>query len=156
MPALISSSTTGNQWFIIIDEQFVAIDGANSQIFIPEFDIGNYVVEVRINGCNTFSEISELVITSINKDSSSNEIIVFPNPSIGFVTFTLPAFLTKTIDRLRLLIFDNMVRLVVQESFEINNSDVLINMKNNKKGLYTYIIVDKAMKQILTGKLVLH
>ena len=151
MPALISSSTTGNQWFIIIDEQFVAIDGANSQIFIPEFDIGNYVVEVRINGCNTFSEISELVITSINKDSSSNEIIVFPNPSIGFVTFTLPAFLTKTIDRLRLLIFDNMVRLVVQESFEINNSDVLINMKNNKKGLYTYIIVDKAMKQILTG-----
>lgn len=90
--------TSQIQWYL----NDVAIDGANNSLFMPT-QIGNYSVSVN-NGCPIFSEASTIV--GVGNELMLSQINIFPNPSEGIATITLPQN-TNTI-----VIYDALGKLV--------------------------------------------
>jgi hypothetical protein len=80
---LVSSSSSGNQWYL----DGALIDGATSQLFTPEVN-GNYTVTVSQGACSSSSApyLFESIVTSIGNDFSV--FALYPNPASDFVTLT--------------------------------------------------------------------
>ncbi len=78
--SLVSSATSGNQWYINGNP----IDGATNQIFTYSA-IGNYTVEVTSNGCSSVSEEFGIILSVEDLLSTTT---VFPNPAENYITIT--------------------------------------------------------------------
>jgi hypothetical protein len=72
---LVSSSTTGNQWF----RNGSIINGATSQTYNPSQN-GNFTVRVTVNGCFSISNAVSVNFVGIDY-LNTNNLQVFPNPA---------------------------------------------------------------------------
>jgi len=89
---LISSATTGNQWYIT--DTITAIPGATDQRYSPT-EAGNYTVIVTEKGCGSRASDPYPFIPLTppsTTDTSGNAIQIAPNPSSDFirVTYNIP------------------------------------------------------------------
>jgi hypothetical protein len=88
---LISSATTGNQWYL----EGVIIPGATAKKYRAVYS-GNYTDVVTLNTCSSAPSNSILVLpVGVNETPFSKEMQVFPNPNNGQFTLRMET-LSKT------------------------------------------------------------
>lgn len=123
---LISSATSGNQWFI----NSTAISGANSQLYRPTKN-GIYQVQVTVNGCTSLiSDAVNLNIEGINK--------LYPVPTNGPVIFDF--YIPDGYSKYRVELFNNLGQLVHREdgSGQPGLNRLTYNWERLAAGIYTF------------------
>lgn len=74
---LYSSSTAGNQWYLLTTG---LISGATGQTYAPQ-QIGDYFAKVTLSGCSSdSSNIIHYDNTGIGENENNNGVKVYPNP----------------------------------------------------------------------------
>ncbi len=82
---LISSDTTGNQWYL----NDTIISGATGQLYIPA-QSGIYTVEyTNGNGCSSFSAPFNFIFTGIYEAISDYSFSIYPNPAGNQLTVVI-------------------------------------------------------------------
>ncbi len=95
--ALMSSSSTGNQWYLNGNP----LTGATSQFYITTQN-GFYQVEVANNfGCKSISAILSVTNAKIEEYSYDNEIFIYPNPANDNITIEVPQKATIEISNIQ-------------------------------------------------------
>lgn len=131
---LVSSSTSGNQWYL--NNQF--IQGAAAQYFTPLVP-GNYTVQVSLNGCSSaFSPVFNFIITSVQDIGAFDGYIkLFPNP----VKHKLTIIRSGTISVLNIRLIDMNGKQL--KNVTSTSSRIEIDMTPYASGLYIIWIKDK-------------
>jgi hypothetical protein len=142
---LISSASTGNQWYF----EGSAISGANAQKFKPTQN-GNYTVKVTSEGCESeFSEKFSYVITGVIELDNGQYIKLYPNPVSREGNFYINWKLNM-IPKIMLEGFDMTGRKILQKSIT-NDQEILtlpdsrgkyiikVSWGNGKSQLFTLI-----------------
>ena len=139
---LLSSSSTGNQWYF----NNVPIPGAVQNTYTPT-QSGNYAVSVTANGCTSnLSSPYSYLITGINPVTLGN-IKIFPNPATG----TLIVQNTE-LKNIEIKIF-NIVGVELL-SRKTSNKDNLLDLSSLPSGSYLVSIKEvrtlKSMQKIIS------
>lgn len=131
---LMSSSSTGNQWYL----NGAKIEGANTQ-FYTVTKSGFYSVSVTNQyNCNATSNIVSVTMTSI-EDISQNKISIHPNPVKDFVIINTEFYNQKNNCNLKVV---NTLGQIVYENL-INQSEMQIDVSTfGGKGTYFVTIYD--------------
>jgi hypothetical protein len=139
---LKSTLATTYQWYM----NDSIIPGATSQIFSPVKN-AYYKVEVTDNnGCAAISDTFNFVLTGIfNSSSDQEKMVVFPNPSNGDFTVSIPSMSGK------IEVFNSMGKIVCSQYVEKQT-----NIKFNLTGKGIYYIRISTDNQILINKLILY
>ena len=136
-------SGAGYQWLNCATG--LAIQGATSQSYTATAN-GAYAVVVTVNGngCSDTSSCVTINHIGINEAGINNQFTIYPNPSTGNFTITIPVKATIEI-----------LNLEGQIIRTINNDDtkVKIVLVNLSSGIY--IIKAKSDKEIVTKKLII-
>jgi uncharacterized delta-60 repeat protein len=92
--ALVSGSSTGNQWF----KNGEPIPGATDQVLnIGSIGSGSYAVQVTINGCTGISQ--ESIITGNEEEIYKKSVHIFPSPATDVINiFYYPNDVIKGVD----------------------------------------------------------
>jgi len=90
------------------------------------------------------------VVTGMENDILANKITVYPSPSTGVFTISLPDSPKNNIVE----IYDARGQKVNRKSF-ISNYPVSVDLSNLPNGVYFYLVTDAAGKMIGKGKMVL-
>jgi hypothetical protein len=148
-PILVSSSETGNQWFI--NGQPIK-NTNNDTLYIEE--TGTYMLQVETDQC--FSEFSdELSIqnTGLAINGKGN-IIVYPNPSEGRITFSLPLQLEGGLLKISLLDVSGRYILSFVDLPQFMGK-ASIDLSYLEPGLYTYLLSNTKGEHLLRGQIIL-
>ena len=131
---LISSSETGNQWYL----EGEIIPDATNQVYTPTQG-GNYSVMVTENGCGTISQEFYFSWVGIGEMYSQKELTVFPSPSKGSFTFNLSTGTQETVD---MKIYNSMNSMVYEEEgIRINGQyQRTMNLGDLPNGMYFIVI----------------
>jgi N-acetylneuraminic acid mutarotase len=124
---LVSSSTSGNQWYL--DGNAVA--GATAQTYRPILS-GVYTVRLTLDGCTgDFSEPVSYFITSVNNFNNGEFIRIAPNPVANrlIVNWQL-----QTNERLTARVFNSQGQVMMQFA-NIQNGQPL-NVQHLSQGVY--------------------
>ncbi|MBN2610116.1 MAG: T9SS type A sorting domain-containing protein [Bacteroidales bacterium] len=110
----LSANTTGAtyQW-LDCNNSLSIIPGETNQTFTPTQN-GSYAVEVTQNNCVDTSACYVVTMVGILENTFENEIIVFPNPTNGFVKINL----NKTFSELTVIITDESGKLTGQSTYK--------------------------------------
>jgi hypothetical protein len=121
---LISSSASGNQWFL----NGIAIVGAINQQHTPTEE-GIYTVQVTTKGCvSAFSVLYSFIKT----------IVVFPNPARDILKIRITGYS----ERISYILYDAIGRKLTKQSEDvISPSNIDINIQTLAAGAYTIVIV---------------
>ncbi len=139
-PTLVSSSSTGNQWYLNNNP----IAGANSQTYRTT-EIGNYSLRVTQNNCT--AEAQPVYVLGNEESAWENQIQVFPNPTSGEIQLVLPkngVFQTLKI-----------TNLLGQKILEKNISDEKTSLDLSAYPQGVYYLQLSSDRQSVTKKIVL-
>ncbi len=146
---LISSSEADNQWYL--NGQSIA-NAANDTLFIEE--TGLYSVQVETDQC--ISEVSNefyIELTGLNFNELIN-IITYPNPTDGIITFCLPEQIQGNLLKLSLLDLSGRYILSLVD-FPLNTGKAIIDLSFLEPGVYTYLLVNVASNHLYRGQIIL-
>jgi len=146
---LISSSEADNQWYL--NGQSIA-NAANDTLFIEE--TGLYSVQVETDQC--ISEVSNefyIELTGLNFNELIN-IITYPNPTDGIITFCLPEQIQGNVLKLSLLDLSGRYILSLVD-FPLNTGKAIIDLSFLEPGVYTYLLVNVASNHLYRGQIIL-
>ncbi|MGD0711423.1 MAG: beta-propeller fold lactonase family protein [Bacteroidales bacterium] len=123
---LISSATSGNQWY----NDSGILTGQTAQVYTPVVTSHYYCI-VDSNGClsDTSNKIY-IVITGINNLSENNGIYIYPNPANDNITIENSAFTKDEV----ISIFDIQGQLLIKQP--MLQAKMNININTFAKGLY--------------------
>lgn len=127
---LVSSATTGNQWYLNGN----IISGATAKTYTPTSN-GSYYVTVTVDNCSSTSTPINYSITSIEKTENTLELTIFPNPSSDIITIEFDAvkkenYTIQISNALGQIVFrDDLVQF-----FGVYSNQ--INLSTFKKGMY--------------------
>jgi len=127
---LISSATTGNQWY----KNGTIISGATSQKYTLTSS-GNYkVVVTNTHGCSNESAVMNTNPTSVSSIDNQTGISIYPNPTSQFLNVKFE----NSFKDLSYSMFDNSGRVVLTGKFHnINNGETkTINLNDLPSGIY--------------------
>lgn len=110
---LLSSATSGNQWYL----NGALLQGENQQAKFANVSGNYYVVTTDVNGCSSQSATVTITLTNIDNLSSAKSVAVYPNPSTGFVS----------------ILFSENVKLLQLELFDIAGRKVSAHSSNDIK-----------------------
>lgn len=136
---LISSSETGNQWFL----DNVSIPGATGKIHVAVYS-GTYYVEVTHNECTSLPSESLLVLpVSVKDRQSTSTFTIYPNPGSGL--FKLK-FGTERTETYSIEIFNSIGALIwKQEDVHVNGIFTTeIDLVGKPAGIYTLALRSKS------------
>lgn len=128
--ALVSSSPTGNQWY----SQNGPIPGATNHYFVPDED-GTYYVIVTLNNCSSEPSLEyDYCHTEIENPATSDEILLYPNPTDGMVTINFGPLNAKV----QIDIYSGEGKLVKTAFAQASaiRQDIAMNLSFLKDGLY--------------------
>lgn len=129
---LVSSSETGNQWYLNDN----MIDGAINRFYIPEKD-GNYSVQI-VNQYKCSSEFSERYQYQKNstKDKEERPIIyIYPNPAIANIANI--RIKNSFSDEASIIVYNLFGHTVFDEKFHFpNKQDIKLDFSNQPNGIY--------------------
>lgn len=131
---LISSATTGNQWY----KNGTIISGATSQKYTITSS-GNYKVEVtNTYGCKSESAVLNTNPTSISDIETQTGISIYPNPTSQIINLKFE----NKIKDLTYNIYDNTGRLVATDKFyDLNSNDIkTIKIDKLPNGVYNLVL----------------
>lgn len=123
---LISSSSTGNQWYNTLGP----IAGATDSIYVVESEDDYYVVVTDANGCSTMSNIIHVLPTTMAQNQFASMISVSPNPAHNYTVLNM-----GTIDKAKIEIVA-IDGKVVYNAFVKKNIET-ISLNGLATGLYT-------------------
>lgn len=118
--SLVSSSSSNNQWYFNGNP----IPGATSQIFAFT-ELGNYTVEVTVNGCSSVSDVFE---TTVSVEEYSLSVNVYPNPASDVINIKGVQAGTQ------LHLMDGRGQLV--KTILLNGNDTTVDVSDLSNGLY--------------------
>ncbi len=141
--SLVSSATSGNQWFLNGN----AIQGATSQILVPSSN-GSYQVRVTdLNNCTSqLSNTFNVTWVGTEQISDMKTLSVFPNPTTGILTITASSFMTNDFE---ITIFDSFGRKLIKKQ----NSRI-IDLTRFENGIY-YLTIKSINGDMISKKIVL-
>ncbi|MCX6249963.1 MAG: aryl-sulfate sulfotransferase [Bacteroidetes bacterium] len=141
--SLISSASSGNQWFLNNN----AIPGATGQILVPSSN-GSYQVQVTdINNCTSpLSETFNVTWMGTEQMTNMEAFSVFPNPTTGIITITASSFNTRYFET---AIFNSIGRQLMNKQ----NSRI-IDLSEFENGIY-YLTIKSLNNKLVTRKIVL-
>src|SRR5688572_23226062 len=121
---LTSSSTANNQWY----KDGVLIPGATNRTY-PVTSNGSYTVIVTTNGCSSLpSAPMNITNLGVNDDLNKIAVSVFPNPSNGLFSLSLPKGKSYQLE-----VSDLSGKTVLKQT---SASNANLNLKNQAKGIY--------------------
>lgn len=125
---LISSATSGNQWYY----EGVPIPGQTNQTFSP-LQNGNYTVVVTVGGCSSESVPYNWVFTGIiNPESENTTLIMYPNPGNEYLNFDW-----ESLSMVHQITFINALGAVVKTVHPSENtSGMHLDVTGLAKGIY--------------------
>lgn len=139
---LVSSSKTGNQWYL----DGVAIEGAN-EIIYEITESGNYSVEVNNGTCSARSieipmEIDAVTAIDNTTIGNENDIQLYPNP-VGNEPLSID--LGESVNLFdELIIIDNAGRAVETIKVNVDMSNTMtVNLNNLENGVYYINLVGR-------------
>jgi len=137
---LISSSTSGNQWY----EDSILIPGAIDQSYFPINYGSYYVIVTDNNGCKSHkSNIINIILTNVN-DFSNDEFnaTIAPNPFMDQVTFSIKSSKDMEINLNIWNTAGQLVKKVVsKKSINHGNEEkITVDLSDLKDGLYIGVI----------------
>jgi hypothetical protein len=141
--SLVSSATSGNQWFLNGN----SIQGATHQVLVPSAN-GAYQVQVTdINNCaSQLSGIFDVTWLGSESLKDSKIISVYPNPTNGLIKISGNSLKNNHID---ISIFNSFGTKVINEE----NSET-INLSGFENGVY-YLIIKVNNSDLVSKKIVL-
>jgi hypothetical protein len=92
--------------------------------------IGNYAVEVTVNGCTITTACFAYGITSVFENSSLT-VKLFPNPTTGMINISFGAEVVIE----SLVIIDVTGRIILKNQ-ELNVSELTLDLSNESNGVY--------------------
>ncbi|UZR93461.1 SBBP repeat-containing protein [Chondrinema litorale] len=116
------------------------IAGATDQSFIPTFD-GNYSVEITRNECSETSACFPMTVLGVIKSSFENEVLVYPNPTDGYLKIELE----KQINKLEVKVITITGQQVDKQVF--NDEDKIELYINVNSGIYLIELTSIASKE---------
>ncbi|MCB9336067.1 MAG: SBBP repeat-containing protein [Flavobacteriales bacterium] len=128
-PTLIANAAGANYQWLDCDNGNLSIIGAINQSFTPVTN-GNYSVEVTQNGCVDTSSCFPISVVSIIENELSNDLFLFPNPTMGNVTLRFPIFYNE----LTVILRNYFGKEILQKKI-YNTNEYLIEIKGNP-GIY--------------------
>ncbi len=140
--SLISSSDTGNQWYL--DD--VEIVGATDKEYTAVSN-GIYYTVITENGCSSSS--NSILILDVSLDALSASFFdVFPNPNNGKFNIKLKTANSKEIFKIE--IYNSLGLLVWKNDNEKTDSsnNINIDLKGSKSGVYTIVIGSQTKKNV--------
>lgn len=133
---LTSSATTGNQWYEITDG---IIPGAINQTFTPTANGDYYTIVTDGNGCESTSNIFNMLSVSINENAVNPLITFSPNPTDGIMTVTFG----QAVSNGQLIIENALGQKVYEETVnQPLNSNKVIDFSKYAVGVYFVVIKD--------------
>lgn len=141
--SLSGSTLTANQssaiyQWIDCDNNDAAILGAESQSFTPDFT-GNYACQVDLNGCQTVTSCTQVIITTSGVSELSQIIQIFPNPTNNILNIELSKASSIVVTDL------NGKQLLTNES----NMTHKVNVTNLETGIYFIQAEDGATQKFI-------
>ncbi len=133
---LVSSATTGNQWF----NSQGPVSGATSQLFYPESAGAYYVITKNAEGCPSV-ESNEISFESVGiKNSSVNGFSAYPNPFTGkiYLNYTM-----KSTGHVKIIIYNSigMEAGIIEEGVKAEGAhEVIFDGSHLVAGIYTCMI----------------
>jgi len=142
---LVSSASTGNQWY----KETTVITGATSTTFKPT-EAGNYNVKVSVGGCSSSaSENYYYLSTAVFNNGISKAVKIYPNP----VSNQLKVEFGRSISsRVSIYIYDINGREVMRRNNVYSGSE--FNVSRFGKGAYSVNIYDLNGKLLTQQKIV--
>lgn len=115
------------QWVVCPD--MIEIPNANSQSYTPT-ENGEFAAVITQNGCDVMSDCFEVIVISVDEETASNSIAVFPNPAIESVNIAL--------DRPSSIVIYNSVGQLVLEQKQLLPVHIF-DVSQLENGLYSVI-----------------
>ncbi|MGZ4156195.1 MAG: T9SS type A sorting domain-containing protein, partial [Bacteroidia bacterium] len=138
-----NSSTATYQW-VDCNNSYLPVSGETNQSFTPSID-GSYAVIINESGCVDTSSCF-LVISTGLRNTLSEEIGIYPNPSTGMLYFNLGKE-----NKLLIEIYNTIgQKIKTQEVTTLNNK---INLEDNYSG--TYLLKIQYGNEVLMKRLIL-
>jgi hypothetical protein len=136
---LISSSSTGNQWF----NKTGVINGATDSIYMPISSDGNYQVQVTLNGC--ISPLSDPY--HYTATDSSDLVRIYPNPVTDWlhIVFNFPNINTVTV------VLYNLHGEKLSEKKNVYSGSTL-SMTAYTPGIYILRLINESSNEVLSSK----
>jgi|GEM_PF-2508553 len=131
-PVLMSSSNTGNQWFM--DGAVIAGSTGASYTVTGE---GTYAVQVTLQGCvSAMSEGYEYVLTGL-ESGRSNSLTIYPNPATDELSVNTRGFANG--GKVTIVITDFLGRTVYTGTSG-TASEVKVNVRGLRQGKYILLV----------------
>ncbi len=127
--SLVSSSSTGNQWYLNGN----LIEGATNQI-LQFTELGSYTVVVSSNGCSSTSSVFDV---EVSVEEIMSNAMVFPNPATDVIN--IKGLLPGTLFNL----FDMRGQLV--RTSTLNTDVMVVDIASLPSGIYTASFVYQDM-----------
>lgn len=129
---LVSSSISGNQWFV----NSAPITNATNQTHIP-LEVGSYYSIVTENGCpSDTSNVIVVILVGISDYSGNSQVTVSPNP---FEDKTMLKIISNENNSSELRLFDVNGRLVLTDQLKISGGTSLFEI-GGELGLGIYVL----------------
>jgi ligand-binding sensor domain-containing protein len=132
---LLNANSTGNYQWIYCDS--IPISGETNQTFLPTQD-GSYAVIISNNGCVDTSGCYVEIIDEVGFLSSDKFLLIYPNPSFGYVTITI----NQNILDGNCQIFDATGRMVYEIEVKNTSKNSTLFELNLNPGFYILILND--------------
>jgi hypothetical protein len=135
---LLSSSTTGNQWYL----DGTAIPGATGQSYTP-MQSGTYTCIVTLSGCSSaVSNPISVVMTGVRDLSNTLPVLLYPNPNNGRFTLQIDGVESQEVDlsvvnALGVTIFERQ-GVAVSENYK-----EVIDLSSSPAGIYWVKLTNK-------------
>jgi len=131
---LISSATTGNQWYY----GATLLSGETNQLLTPASN-GDYYVELTENGCSIMSEVYNYYATEIS-EIDNNSFEIYPNPANNFIVI-------ENTNAEKASILDITGKLI--KEINLNNDKTIIDISDLNQGVFFVKIENNIQKLIV-------
>lgn len=105
------------------------IAGATSQDYTPA-SVGNYAVDVTVNGCTVTSSCFAYNVTSI-KENKGVTIELYPTPTKGIVTVSF-----ETIVSIETLKITDITGRIILSNQDVKTNELTLDLSNESNGVY--------------------
>lgn len=130
---LISSATTGNQWY----NYEGAIEGAVNQIYVPVSTNNYYVIVTGDNGCMSDpSELAYVAFVGVDNPANSGALNVYPNPFRNQLNIDFGIKQQGTVKISLLNLMGQEIRIVEESSFIGGNHSITFDANGLLPGIY--------------------
>lgn len=134
---LISSSSTGNQWYL----SNVILPGDTSQNYTPTIASGDYTVKVTDgNGCSSTSVPYNYDVTGIEAIADEQVVSIYPNPATTIINIS---YNDRKASFLQIKLINIAGQLIYQENIDsfTGNYSKALDIKNEAEGVYFLQII---------------